>query len=258
MAKILRVEKLSKYFGELVAVDDISFELEQGLIYLLIGPNGCGKSTLINCISGFYEPDRGDVYYNNEKITGNPVYSTAQKGLVRTFQIASPFLKLTTLENLLAAYPNNPGENILQSIFFSNWSESEKAAAVKASEIIDILDLTRVWNIPARNLSGGQLKLLEIGRSLMCGANLLLLDEPTGGVNPGLSKHIFEHILNLRETLGLTFFIIEHRLEVAAKYVDHVLAMDRGALVAEGTPKEVFEHPRVIASYLGDKFEKNN
>jgi branched-chain amino acid transport system ATP-binding protein len=254
MVKILRVDKLSKFFGQLAAVNDISFELEQGLIYLLIGPNGCGKSTLINCISGFHKPDKGKVHYFDEDITGNPVYSISQKGLVRTFQIASPFLKLTTLENLLAAYQNNPGENLFKSIFFSNWSDSERYAAVKASEIIDILDLGRVWNIPARNLSGGQLKLLEIGRSLMCGANLLLLDEPTGGVNPGLSKHIFEHIINIRNNLGLTFFIIEHRLEVAAKYVDHVLAMDRGTLVAEGTAKDVFEHPEVIASYLGDRF----
>jgi len=255
MKEILRVENLSKFFGNFAAVDNVSFQLQEGVIYLLIGPNGCGKSTLINSISGFFRPERGKVIYKNEDITGMNTHTIAQKGLVRTFQIASPFIKLTTLENLLTAYPNNPGEKIFKSIIFSNWSDAEKEAAVRSSEIIDILDLDTVWNIPASNLSGGQLKLLEIGRSLMCGANLLLLDEPTGGVNPGLSKHIFEHIIKLRDSLGLTFFIIEHRLEVAAKYVDHVFAMDRGKFIAKGTAKEVFEHPRVISSYLGEKFE---
>jgi len=230
MSEVLRIENVRKYFGKFAAVDDITFNLKEGGIYLLVGPNGCGKSTLVNCIS----------------------VKIARRGLVRTFQIASPFLRLTTLENMLVALPDNAGENIFLSLFRPTWQESEVNAVRRSAELLRVLGLRHVWNMPANTLSGGELKLLEIGRALMCGAETILLDEPVGSIDPKLCHQIFSHVLRLRDELGITFLVIEHRLEVAAQYADHVFAMDRGKLITEGTAEEVFEDPRVIASYLGE------
>jgi len=252
MSEVLKIENVRKYFGKFAAVDDISFGLKEGGIYLLVGPNGCGKTTLVNCISGIYNPEEGNVYYRDEDITGEAMYKISRRGLVRTFQIASPFLSLTTLENMLVAVPKNAGENILFSLFKPSWMDSEVSAVKQASELLGVLGLKHVWNMPANTLSGGELKLLEIGRALMCGAETILLDEPVGSIDPKLCHQIFSHVLRLRDELGLTFLVIEHRLEVAAQYADHVFAMDRGMLLTEGTPKEVFEDPRVITSYLGE------
>ena len=252
MSEILRVENVSKYFGDFAAVDEFSFYLREGGIYLLVGPNGCGKTTLVNCISGIFKPEEGHVYYRNADITGEDMYKISRRGLVRTFQIASPFLKLTTLENMLVALPDNAGENIFLSLFKPTWLESEVSAVRRAAELLRVLGLRHVWSMPANTLSGGELKLLEIGRALMCGAETILLDEPVGSIDPKLCHQIFSHVLRLRDELGITFLVIEHRLEVAAQYADHVFAMDRGKLVCEGTAEEVFEDPRVIASYLGE------
>jgi branched-chain amino acid transport system ATP-binding protein len=252
MSEILKIDKVSKYFGKFAAVDGISFGLREGGIYLLVGPNGCGKSTLVNCISGLYTPEEGNVYYREADITGEDMYKISRRGLVRTFQIASPFLRLTTLENMLVALPDNAGENILLSLFKPTWENNEVNAVRRAAELLRVLGLRHVWNMPANTLSGGELKLLEIGRALMCGAETILLDEPVGSIDPKLCHRIFSHVLRLRDELGLTFLVIEHRLEVAAQYADHVFAMDRGQLVTEGTAEEVFEDPRVITAYLGE------
>lgn len=252
MSEVLKIENVRKYFGKFAAVDDITFGLKEGGIYLLVGPNGCGKSTLVNCISGFYRPEEGHIYYRNADITKEEMYEIARRGLVRTFQIASPFLRLTALENMLVALPDNAGENIFLSLLKPTWQESEVSAVRRASELLRVLGLRHVWNMPANTLSGGELKLLEIGRALMCGAETILLDEPVGSIDPKLCHQIFSHVLRLRDELGITFLVIEHRLEVAAQYADHVFAMDRGKLVCEGTAEEVFEDPRVIIAYLGE------
>jgi branched-chain amino acid transport system ATP-binding protein len=252
MSEVLRIENVSKYFGRFAAVDDISFGLKEGGIYLLVGPNGCGKSTLVNCISGFFHPEQGSIYYRDTEITKEEMYQIARRGLVRTFQIASPFLRLTTLENMLVALPDNAGENIFLSLFRPTWAESEVSAVRRAAELLRVLGLRHVWSMPANTLSGGELKLLEIGRALMCGAETILLDEPVGSIDPKLCHQIFSHVLRLRDDLGITFLVIEHRLEVAAQYADHVFAMDRGKLVTEGTAEEVFEDERVIKAYLGE------
>jgi branched-chain amino acid transport system ATP-binding protein len=252
MSEVLKIENVRKFFGKFAAVDDISFGLKEGGIYLLVGPNGCGKSTLVNCISGFFHPEEGRIYYRSVEITKEDMYEIARRGLVRTFQIASPFLRLTTLENMLVALPDNAGENLFLSLFKPTWVESEVSAVRRAAELLRVLGLRHVWSMPANTLSGGELKLLEIGRALMCGAETILLDEPVGSIDPKLCHQIFSHVLRLRDELGITFLVIEHRLEVAAQYADYVFAMDRGKLVCEGTAEEVFEDPRVIASYLGE------
>ena len=252
MSEILRIANVRKYFGNFAAVDDISIGLKEGGIYLLVGPNGCGKTTLTNCITGIFHAEEGNIYYHDEDITKEDMYKIARRGLVRTFQIASPFLRLTTLENMLVALPDNKGENIGLSLLKPTWIDSEVNAVRRATELLRVLGLKHVWNKPANTLSGGELKLLEIGRTLMAGAETIILDEPVGSIDPNLCHQIFNHVLRLRDELGITFLVIEHRLEVAAQYADHVYAMDRGKLVVEGTAEEVFEDPRVIESYLGE------
>jgi branched-chain amino acid transport system ATP-binding protein len=252
MSEVLKIENVYKYFGKFAANDGISFSLKEGGIYLLVGPNGCGKSTLVNCISGIFVPEEGKVFYRDADITNEDMYKIARRGLVRTFQIASPFLSLTTLENMLVALPDNAGENIALSLFKPTWIDSEISAVRRATELLKVLGLRHVWNKPANTLSGGELKLLEIGRALMSGAETILLDEPVGSIDPVLCHQIFSHVLRLRDELGITFLVIEHRLEVAAQYADHVFAMDRGKMVVEGTAEEVFQDERVIKAYLGE------
>ena len=252
MSEVLRIDNVRKYFGHFPAVDGISIGLKEKGIYLLVGPNGCGKTTLTNCITGIFHADEGSISYKGEEITKEEMYKISRRGLVRTFQIASPFLRLTSLENMLVALPDNAGENIFKSLMKPTWADSEVNAVRRAAELLKVLGLKHVWNKPANTLSGGELKLLEIGRTLMAGADTIILDEPVGSIDPKLCHQIFNHVLKLRDDLGITFLVIEHRLEVAAQYADHVFAMDRGQLVTEGTAEEVFEDPRVIESYLGD------
>jgi len=149
MSEVLRVENVRKYFGKFAAVDDFSFGLKEGGVYLLVGPNGCGKTTLVNCITGIFKPEEGRIYYRDANITGEDMYKIARRGLVRTFQIASPFLALTTLENMLVALPDNAGENIFLSLLKPRWSDSEVSAVRRASELLRVLGLRHVWNMPA-------------------------------------------------------------------------------------------------------------
>lgn len=248
---ILSVRNITKSFGNLRALDGISLEVEQRKISILIGPNGSGKTTLINVVGGLYSPDSGNVNFDDSDVTGFPPYKLYAMGMARTFQIPALFWKLTVLENLLIAEKKNPGEDFLKSLMPSSWMDKERQATEKASRILDLLGLSRLWSQPAYLLSGGQMKLVEIGRSLMSNAKLLLLDEPVSGVNPTLAHEIFSRILRLRDEFGLTFFIVEHRLDIALKYVDHMFAMALGRLIASGSPNDVMSNKGVIDSYLG-------
>jgi len=248
----LRTKNVVKRFGGIVALKEVSITVPSNSITMLIGPNGSGKTTLINVISGLYKPDKGHVYLNGVEITGKPPHQIFNYGLTRTFQIPIPLLNLTVLENLLVAARNQTGENPFNALFKRRrWIKEEKELAEKAKFIMELLNLDHLWNREASQLSGGQMKLLEIGRALMSDPKVVLMDEPVAGVNPKLAHTIMEHLLSLRDELDLSFLIVEHRLDIVLRYVDLVYAMNNGRVVAEGEPEEIIEHPAVVEAYLG-------
>jgi len=247
----IEVQNVSKFFGSLRAVDDVSVSVEEKSLTILIGPNGSGKTTLINTIAGFYRADSGRVLFGGKDITKLPPHKIYRLGIARTFQIPNLFWKLTVLENAMSAVKGNPGEGFLRSIVKRSWIKQEKEAAELAFKTLNQVGLYEVWDKPAESLSGGQMKLLEIARGLMGGAKVVLLDEPISGVNPRLAHDIFGRLVSLRRDLGLTFFIIEHRLDVALQYIDTVVAMAYGKLIAAGKPELVMTDPRLIEAYLG-------
>lgn len=251
MTKILGVRDITKAFGMLKALDNVSLDIGERSLTILIGPNGSGKTTLINVISGYYKPDSGEVQYQGSRITGWPPYKIYRLGLSRTFQVPSLFPKLTVLEHLLVAEKNNPGESFLKSLFKRSWVNAERSSIEKASRILGMVGLSKLWDSPASNISGGQMKLLEIGRALMSDAKMLLLDEPVSGVNPTLAHEIFSKLVKLRDELGVTFLIIEHRLDIALEYIDYVQAMAYGKMIASGVPEQVMNDAKVIEAYLG-------
>jgi branched-chain amino acid transport system ATP-binding protein len=251
MAPLLEVRELRKSFGNLIALDGVSLDVEPETVNILIGPNGSGKTTLINTISGFYKADSGTVRLDGKDITGVPAYKLYALGLGRTFQIPTLFWKLTVMENVLVAAKDNPGESFFRSLLKRQWVKAETEATEKATRILELLGISKMWNTRANTLSGGQMKLLELARALMSGSRLILLDEPVSGVNPTLAHEIFARILKLRDELGVTFLIVEHRLDIALSYVDTVTAMAFGKVIAAGAPEAVIADKQVIDSYLG-------
>ena len=251
MGAILQTSGLSKSFGKLAALDGVTLDVEEKKVTILIGPNGSGKTTLINVVMGLYKPDAGSVLFGSTDITGWPPHRLYKKGLARTFQIPTLFWDLTVLENILVAAKGNPGESFLKAPFRRSWVKAEEEEVAAAGKIIALLGLSAQWDKLAYQLSGGQMKLLEVGRALMSGAKFLLLDEPISGVNPTLAHEIFARIIRLRDELGISFFIVEHRLDIALSYVDYVHVMAFGKLLTSGKPEAVMSDDRVIEAYLG-------
>lgn len=246
----LSVKDVTKKFGEFKAVDSFSMDLEAGKITLLIGPNGSGKTTLLNCISGLYKDFEGDIFFKGEDVTDLKTHELVDKGLVRTFQISSPFTRLSVLDNLLASYENDSGESFVWAPFSQKWLSNEEEAMERAFEVLELLEITELADNKAYALSGGQLKLLEIGRALMTDVEMILTDEPAGSVSVPLAEKIFSYIQDLSRNQDMTFLIVEHRLDIASKYVDYAYAMDQGKVLTHGLPKDVFENVKVIESYL--------
>jgi branched-chain amino acid transport system ATP-binding protein len=248
---ILSTKGVRKTFGGLCALSGVDIEVQPGTMTMLIGPNGSGKTTLLNVISGFYRPDGGKVLFEERDITGMRPERISKMGLVRTFQVPSPFQKLSVLENLLIAGDGNPGESFILAPLRKAWVKKEKEIYDRALKNLELLSLTHLWDKPAGTLSGGQLKLLEVGRALMTGARLIMMDEPASGLNPTLAHKVFEHLDRVKKETGLTFLIIEHRLDIALQYVDYVYAMASGQVIAHGKGDEVMANPKVIEGYLG-------
>jgi len=249
---ILSISGITKHFGGLTVLDGIDMEIEQGKLYQLIGPNGSGKTTLINVVSGLLKPDNGKIIFDGNDITQKGLFDTYNTGLVRTWQIPQPFNTLTTMENFLISSSGNSGESFLNAPLKSKWKNDEKRIADKAMEIMEMVSLVEKKDTISRNLSGGQQKLLELGRAMMSDASMILMDEPIAGVNPTLAHEIFDKISNLCKKQKITFLIVEHRLDIALQYADHVFAMNRGKIIAQGSSDDVIKHPKVMESYLGE------
>ena len=251
-SNILQVDNLSKYFGGLAAVSDCSLKIKKGSITGIIGPNGSGKTTLFNLIAGNLKPSEGSVIFQNQDITGTPSYELFSKGLLRTFQIAHEFTNLTVLENLMMVPGNQSGEKLTNALFNPKIvREEEKRIKQKALEVIEFLNLTELSKELAGNLSGGQKKLLELGRTMMVDSKLVLLDEVGAGVNRTLLKDIGSAILRLNKEKGYTFCMIEHDMDFISRLCDPVIVMAEGSVLFKGTSDEVKNNEQVIESYLG-------
>ncbi len=249
---ILQVNKLYKYFGGLAAVSDCSLKIKKGSITGIIGPNGSGKTTLFNLIAGNLKSSKGTVLFNDKDITDVPSYELFSKGILRTFQIAHEFTNLTVLENLMMVPGNQSGENLVNALFKPGLVKKEEIGVKKkALEVIDFLNLKNLSNELAGNLSGGQKKLLELGRTMMVDAKLVLLDEVGAGVNRTLLKDIGSAILRLNKEQGYTFCMIEHDMEFISRLCNPVIVMAEGSVLFEGTSDEVKKNEQVIESYLG-------
>ena len=249
---ILQVDNLSKYFGGLVAVSNCSLKIKKGSITGIIGPNGSGKTTLFNLIAGNLKPNEGKVYLFEEDITGVPSYELFSKGLLRTFQIPHEFTHLTVLENLMMVPGSQSGEQLMNAWFKPRIVQSqEQVIKQKAMKVIKFLNLTHLAREPAGNLSGGQKKLLELGRTMMVDAKVVLLDEVAAGVNRTLLKEISKAILRLNKEQGYTFCLIEHDMDFISRLCNPVIVMSEGSVLFQGTPDEVKNNEQVIESYLG-------
>ncbi|RSN67228.1 ABC transporter ATP-binding protein [Candidatus Korarchaeum cryptofilum] len=249
---ILETKNVVKKFGELRAVDGVSISVERERITLLIGPNGSGKTTLVNVISGYYKPDAGRVYFEGRDITGLPPHEIYRLKLVRSFQIPAPFARMSVLENLLIASRDHPGESFFSHLLRRRWLSYDRRLIDKAYEVLEMLGISDIWMRRAEELSAAQLKLLEIGRALMSDADLIILDEPIAGVNPTSAHEIFSHLTELKNKYNKTLLIIEHRLDIALPYADHVFVLNEGKLIYSGSPAEVTKDERVRAVYIGE------
>jgi ABC-type branched-subunit amino acid transport system ATPase component len=233
---LLETENLTKKFGALVANDSVDFSVSEGEIRGIIGPNGAGKSTFFNVITGFHDPDDGTVTFDGTDITGWSPPEISQRGLARTFQITSPLEDMTVYKNLLAAY--TPGFRV------PDWKHE------RAENLLELLEIEHQRETLAGDLSGGQQKLLELGRVLMLDPECVLLDEPTAGVNPALQERILDYLQQANED-GTTFVVIEHDMKVISDITSSVTVFDQGSIVTEGDFEEVKDDPRVREAYLG-------
>ncbi|UWQ97963.1 ABC transporter ATP-binding protein [Rhodobacteraceae bacterium S2214] len=246
------VENLVKTFGGFRAVDGASLEIGEGTITGLIGPNGAGKTTLFNVIAGVHEPTAGRVTMAGEDITGLPPHKLFHKGLLRTFQIAHEFSSMTVRENLMMVPGAQSGETLWNAWFGRRGiAEEERALGAKADEVLEFLTIDHLTHEKAGNLSGGQKKLLELGRTMMVDAKIVFLDEVGAGVNRTLLNTIGDAIIRLNKERGYTFVVIEHDMDFIERLCDPVICMAEGKVLAEGTLAEIKANEQVIEAYLG-------
>jgi len=253
--EILDVSGLTKTFGGLKAVDGATLSVRRGTITGLIGPNGAGKTTLFNLVTGFLTPTSGEVLFDGRHIEGKTPQAIFKLGMVRTFQVPREFKSMTVLENLVLVPQGQIGESVLAS-WCLPWlvDKQENEIIDRAISVLEYVDLIHLRDEYAGNLSGGQRKLLEFARTLMARPKMILLDEPGAGVNRALLKKLTGYIEQLREYLGITFFIIEHDMDLVARLCNPVVVMTEGRVLMEGTPEEVRNDPQVLEAYLGGQY----
>ena len=246
---VLTVTGMRRSFGGLRAVDIDHLEIQRRTITSLIGPNGAGKTTFFNLLTGFEAPDQGDHMLDGDLLLGIPAHQVAQRGMVRTFQLTKVLPRLTVLENMLVAAKDQPGSSFVGALR-GGWGGQERENEKEAGEILDRFGLAAMADEYAGRLSGGQRKLLEMARVLMVRPTVIMLDEPTAGVNPVLIQSLLEHVKDLRDA-GMTVVLVEHDMDVVQSISDWVVVMAEGHVIAEGPPKVVARNPAVIEAYLG-------
>jgi neutral amino acid transport system ATP-binding protein len=253
--KYLKVTNLKKSFGGLKAVDVQSLSLNTNELTSIIGPNGAGKTTFFDLISGFQDSDEGKVYLNKKNITRSQPYSIARLGMIRTFQLTKVFDRMTVLENMMFSASTVNNDSFIKSLIrLPSQKTIEKNIKEKSFEIMKDLNIDHMANSYARELSGGQKKLLELGRSIINDPGILLLDEPLAGVNPKLAEEILQIILNLSEK-GISILMVEHNIEAVMKISQRVIVLAEGMVIADDTPENVRTDEKVIEAYLGSDNE---
>ena len=249
----LRVEGLEKRFGGITAVDGATFGVERGTLTGLIGPNGAGKSTTFDLITGVHRPDAGRVTFGGEDITGLAPHRIAQKGLVRTFQIARALGGMTVMENMMLAPTGQSGEALWRSVtpgVRSAVRREESELLERVWDTLEFFDIEHLAEEEAGGLSGGQRKLLEMARALLTDPDVLLLDEPFAGVNPSLERRLLDQVHALRER-GYTFLLVEHDMDLIMEHCEHVVVMHQGTILTQGPPADVRSNDDVVEAYLG-------
>ena len=256
MNKFFSLDSLTIRFGGLVAVDRVTLNVEPGSIFSIIGPNGAGKTTIFNCVSGLYKPDSGKIYFKGEDITGLKPYRIAQKGIARTFQNIELFSRMTTMENLMLGRHLHMKTGVWSgSTFFrrgSKAAQEEIEHRERVERIIDLLDLQSARNQFVGGLPFGTQKLVELGRALALEPELLLLDEPSAGMNSEEKQDLIFWIKDIQDELGVTILLIEHDMRMVMDISDRILVINFGKPIAEGIPEEVQRHPEVLKAYLGE------
>jgi branched-chain amino acid transport system ATP-binding protein len=252
---MLEVNEVSKSFGGLMAVYECSLRVEEGTITGLIGPNGAGKTTLFNVITGNYKPDKGQITFLGENISGLPPHQIFKKKMYRTFQITREFGTMTVLENLMYMPEGQVGEKVWNT-WFRNGTvrRQEKEIREKALEVLEFVELINLKDEYAGSLSGGQKKLLELARSMMADPKMVLLDEPAAGVNRTLLGKLVANIRKLCGERGITFFLVEHNMDLVMNLCNPVIVMSEGRKLAEGTPEEIKKDKSVLEAYLGGQY----
>jgi branched-chain amino acid transport system ATP-binding protein len=249
---ILVAEKVRKEFGGLVATDDVDFTIPREKVVSLIGPNGAGKTTFFNMLTGVYKPTSGRIIFDGEDVTGRPPHAITERGIGRTFQNIRLFQNMTALENILVGMHLQLRSNMIDHLLSSRRQRREEvAAAERAGELLRLVGLRGRENELAKNLPYGDQRRLELARALGNEPALLLLDEPTAGMNPNETAQMTALIGRLRTELGLSVLLIEHDMRVVMGISDHIMVMDHGEQISQGTPDEVRRDPRVIEAYLG-------
>jgi branched-chain amino acid transport system ATP-binding protein len=254
-AAFLATHDLIKSFDGVRAVNRCSLGVKKPTITGLIGPNGAGKTTLFNLITGFLRPTAGAITFHGERIDGLHSHQIFRRGIVRTFQIPRELKNMTVLENLMLVPSHQVGERVWNAWLLPfRVSRQEREIFEKATSVLEFVDLIHLRDEYAANLSGGQKKLLELARTLMCDPQVILLDEPGAGVNPVLLRRLVSNIQSLCQERGITFFIIEHDMDLITRLCDPVIVMSNGEKIAEGSPEEIKKDQRVLDAYLGGQY----
>jgi branched-chain amino acid transport system ATP-binding protein len=257
MDSILKIENLTISFGGIRALNNVSFEVEKGAIYSIIGPNGAGKTTVFNCISGIYPPDSGRIFYKEQETTHLKPYQVAKKGIARTFQNIELFSHMTTMDNLMLGRHLHMKTGVWRGATFihkgSKAAREEIENRGKVEEVIDFLELQAARNQFVINLPYGTRKLVELGRALALNPEVILLDEPSAGMNMEEKGDLMFSIQDIRDDLGITVLLVEHDMNLIMDISDRILALNYGEKIADGIPEEIQRHPEVLKAYLGEE-----